>query len=125
VIDRPFGVVFDFVADQTNAPTWQLDLAEVQRITPGPIGVGTEHLFIRRFAGRRIASRNRFTSFEPGRFVEFEIPDGWLTGHASYRVVARQAGTCELTSGIALEAKGPLPGTGAIPGEGVGARYPT
>ena len=85
-IESPAAEVFAFVADQTNAPQWQDGLAEVRRVTDGPIGVGTEHVFVRQFAGRRIESRNRFTRFEPGRFVEFEIPEGWLTGTASYRV---------------------------------------
>jgi uncharacterized protein YndB with AHSA1/START domain len=85
-IDRPAAEVFDFVADQTNAPRWQHGLHEVRRLTPGPIGVGTEHVFARRFAGMNIESRNRYTGYEPGRFVSFEIPAGKITGEASYRV---------------------------------------
>ncbi len=33
-----------------------------------------------------IASRNRFTRYDPGRFVSFEIPSGRITGEASYLV---------------------------------------
>ncbi|MBA2513779.1 MAG: SRPBCC family protein [Solirubrobacterales bacterium] len=51
-ISRPVTEVFAFVADQTNAPRWQGGLHEVRRLTEGPLGVGTEHEFIRRFAGR-------------------------------------------------------------------------
>lgn len=93
-IERPAGEVFAFVTDQTNAPRWQDGLTEVRRITDGPIGVGTEHVFVRQFAGRRIESRNRFTRLEPGRFVEFEVPQGWLTGTASYRVDPLPNGGC-------------------------------
>jgi len=75
-IARPVQDVFAFVADQTNAPQWQTDLHEVRRLTDGPIGVGSEHEVVRAFAGRRIASRNRFVAFEPGRYVKFEIPSG-------------------------------------------------
>ncbi len=107
-IERPAGEVFAFVADQTNAPQWQDGLAEVRRVTTGPIGVGTEHAFVRRFAGRRIESRNRFTRFEPGRFVEFEIPEGWLTGTASYRVDQVASGGCRLTSRMDFRIRGPL-----------------
>lgn len=106
--ERPAGEVFAFVADQTNAPQWQDGLAEVRRVTSGPIGVGTEHVFVRRFAGRRIESRNRFTRFEPGRFVEFEIPEGWLTGTASYRVDPIAGGGCRLTSRMDFRVRGPL-----------------
>ncbi len=58
----------------------------MRRLTPGPIGVGTEHMFVRRFAGMTIESRNRFTGYEPDRFVSFEIPSGKITGEASYLV---------------------------------------
>lgn len=51
------NTVFRFVADQTNAPRWQSGLRQVRRLTPGPIGVGTEHEFTRTFAGRALTSR--------------------------------------------------------------------
>ncbi len=106
-IDRPSTEVFGFVADQTNAPEWQHGLHEVRRLTDGPIGVGTEHVFVRRFAGRQIESRNRFTHYEPGRSVRFEIPDGWLTGHASYLVEPNGAERCRLTSRMEFQVAGP------------------
>ena len=85
-VDRPAGDVFAFVSHQLNAPRWQRGLHEVRRTTDGPIGVGSEHVFVRRFAGRRIESRNRFVEFEPDRYVAFEIPDGAMTERASYLV---------------------------------------
>jgi hypothetical protein len=107
-IDCPSGEVFAFVADQTNAPRWQRGLNEVRRTTEGPLGVGTEHLFIRRFAGRRLKSRNRYTGYEDGRYVEFEIPEGWVSGHASYLVEPLGAGTSRLISRVSLRASGPV-----------------
>ncbi|GAA3229035.1 hypothetical protein GCM10017691_20740 [Pseudonocardia petroleophila] len=92
-IDRAPAEVFAFVADQTNAPRWQQGLHEVRRLTPGPIGVGSEHMFVRRFAGRELQAVNRFVRFEPPRIVEFEIPDGWVSGRASYVVESRGAAT--------------------------------
>jgi len=106
-IGRPGTEVFGFVADQTNAPSWQQGLHEVRRLTDGPIGVGTEHVFVRRFAGRRIESRNRFTRYEPGRLVQSEIPDGWLTGQASYLVEPHGASSCRLTSRMEFQVAGP------------------
>jgi uncharacterized protein YndB with AHSA1/START domain len=92
-ISRPVAEVFAFVADQTNAPQWQGGLYEVRRLTKGPLGVGTEHEFMRRFAGRKVATRNRFVSFDEGRYVGFEIPAGWLTGQASYLTEPSPSGT--------------------------------
>lgn len=99
-IARPVPEVFAFVADQSNAPKWQTGLHEVRRLTDGPIGVGTEHEFVRTFAGRRIASRNRFVVFEHDRYVEFEIPSGWMTGTASYQTDAGPSGGTILTDRI-------------------------
>ena len=104
-ISRPVAEVFAFVADQTNAPKWQNGLREVRRLTDGPIGAGTEHEFVRRFAGRDIATRNRFIAFEKNHYVRFEIPEGWLTGEASYRTKPSPSGTV-LTSRMQFRAHG-------------------
>ena len=104
-ISRPVAEVFAFVADQTNAPQWQGGLHAVSRLTDGPVGVGTEHEFVRRFAGRKLATRNRFVSFEKGRYVAFEIPAGWLTGQASYMTEPIPNGTL-LTSRMQLQPRG-------------------
>ncbi len=106
-IERPASEIFDFVADQTNAPRWQHGLHEVRRITPGPVGVGTEHVFVRRFAGMKIESRNRFTAYVPGRFVSFEIPSGTISGEASYLVEATGATTSLLISEVHFRVSGP------------------
>jgi uncharacterized protein YndB with AHSA1/START domain len=106
-IERPVEEVFAFVADQTNAPQWQADLHEVRRLTDGPLRVGTEHEFVRVFAGRRLASRNRFVEFEPGRYVAFEIPEGWLTGRASYLAEPSPSGGTVLTCHIQFKVRRP------------------
>jgi uncharacterized protein YndB with AHSA1/START domain len=105
-IARPVRDVFTFVADHTNAPQWQEGLHEVRRLTAEPVGKGSEHAFVRRFAGREIISRNRFVAFEEDRFVEFEVPDGWLTGVASYRTEPSTSGTL-LTSRMQFQTHGP------------------
>ena len=63
-------------------------------------------MFVRRFAGRRIESRNRFVEFEPGRYVAFEIPDGAMPGRASYLVEPMGAGRCQLTSMLRFNVAG-------------------
>lgn len=105
-IGRPAREVFDFVADQTNAPRWQKGLHEVRRITPVPVGVGTEHVIARRFAGMNIEARNRYTAFEPGRFVSFEIHTGKITGEASYLVEPTGANTSRLISEVNFRVSG-------------------
>lgn len=105
-IARPPAEVFAFVSDMTNGPRWQTGLHEVRRLTPGPLRVGTEHDFVRRFAGREVASRNRFVAFDPDRFVAFEFPQGWVTGRGSYAVEPDGNGGCVLTSRVELHPRG-------------------
>ncbi|HEX6513933.1 MAG TPA: SRPBCC family protein [Nocardioidaceae bacterium] len=106
-IQRPAGEVFDFVADQTNAPQWQRGLSAVRRVTTDPVGVGTEHVFERRFAGMKVESRNRYTRYEPGRLVSFEIPSGKMTGEASYLVEPTGTDCCRLVSEMHFDVSGP------------------
>jgi hypothetical protein len=41
VIARPVGDVFDFVTDQRSEPRHDPRMLRAERLTPGPIGVGT------------------------------------------------------------------------------------
>ena len=92
-IDRPVPEVFDFVADMTNAPLWQSGLHAGERIPPGRVRVGSEHVFERRFAGRALKSRNRITGLQPPSRIAFEIPDGWISGRAAYEVTPTEGGS--------------------------------
>lgn len=104
-IARPPEDVFAFVADMTNAPAWQQGLHAVRRIPPGPVGVGSEHVFERRFAGRVLRSANRITGYDPPRLFAFEIPEGWISGRAHYRVEPA-AGGSQLTCRMEFTAAG-------------------
>ena len=92
-VRRPVPQVFAFVADMTNAPLWQAGLHRVERIPPGPVRVGSEHVFERRFAGRTMTSRNRITELHPPSRIAFEIPHGWISGRAAYAVTPVEGGS--------------------------------
>jgi uncharacterized protein YndB with AHSA1/START domain len=105
VIDRSPNEVFSYVADQTNAPSWQHGLAEVRRTTDGPIGVGTRHIAVRTFMGRTLKLSNEYTRYEPDSVVEFRI-GGSIPGQASYIVESTSTGGSRLTSRIQMHASG-------------------
>lgn len=105
-IRRPVPEVFEFIADMTNAPSWQADLHRVQRVPPGPMRVGSEHVFERRFAGRVLQSRNRITAFHPPSRFAFEIPEGWISGRAAYEMTPISGG-CRVTCRMEFRASGP------------------
>ncbi|TLF78397.1 SRPBCC family protein [Nocardia cyriacigeorgica] len=105
LIDRPVDVVFDYVADQTNAPAWQDGLVEVRRTTDGPIGVGTRHLAVRSFLGRRLELTNEYVRFEPNREVAFTAATGPSRMEVSYRTEPEAGGT-RLSCDMRMEQKG-------------------
>ncbi len=67
VINRPVEEVFDFVADERNEPRYNPRMLRAEKLTPGPIGVGT------RFRAEMAAMRGsapmtiEFTAYERPR----------------------------------------------------------
>ncbi|MGE5601961.1 MAG: SRPBCC family protein, partial [Nitrososphaerales archaeon] len=84
VIRRPVDEVFTFVSDQTNAPRWQQGLLEARRITEGVPGVGTRHVFVRKFLGRRLEAGNEYVEFEPNKKIVFKNTSGPMEFRAWY-----------------------------------------
>ncbi|MFC7644698.1 hypothetical protein ACFQX6_31420 [Streptosporangium lutulentum] len=50
-IERPVGVVFDYLADLRNLPAWNYAIRETRPITPGPAGPGTVYRQLRSLPG--------------------------------------------------------------------------
>jgi carbon monoxide dehydrogenase subunit G len=42
VINRPVDEVFDFVADERNEPRYNLRMLGAEKLSPGPVGLGTQ-----------------------------------------------------------------------------------
>jgi uncharacterized protein YndB with AHSA1/START domain len=103
VIERPVEDVFAYVGDQTNAVHWQAGLVEVQRLTDGPVGVGTRHRIVRTFMGRRLAVENEYVVFERGRRVAFRTTSGPMPLEGSYLVEPAEGGA-RVTSTIEMDA---------------------
>jgi uncharacterized protein YndB with AHSA1/START domain len=104
VIDRPVAEVFAFVTDQRNTPQWQAGLVEVQRLTDGPPGIGTRHVFVRSFLGRRMEGTNEYVAYEPDKLVTFKTISGPPL-EASYFFEPAGTGT-RITSRVQLHASG-------------------
>jgi uncharacterized protein YndB with AHSA1/START domain len=66
VIERPVDEVFDFVADERNEPRYNERMVRVEKISPGPIGGGTQ--FRAEMTGRRpVEMTIEFTAYERPR----------------------------------------------------------
>ena len=91
LINRPVEMVFDYVADQRNEPIYNPKLLRSEKITDGPIGVGTRFRASARSGRRvvkmlteiteydrtwRLGSRTTMSSVDVNGGLTFEPVDG-------------------------------------------------
>src|SRR3990172_3936199 len=67
VINRPVAEVFAYVTDPSNNAKWQDGLVESRLETPGPIGVGSKAVDVRKFLGRKLELKLEVTAYKPGK----------------------------------------------------------
>ena len=87
LINRPVALVFDYVADQRNEPIYNPRMLRSEKITDGPIGVGTRFRATARSGRmlieiteynrpRRLGSRTTMSSVGVNGGLTFEPVDG-------------------------------------------------
>ena len=70
VIAAPADVVFDFVADQRNEPAYNPRMVRSAKVTPGPVGTGTQFRSAVRSGGRLAEMAIEYTGFQrPSRLA--------------------------------------------------------
>ena len=70
VIGAPADVVFDFVADQRNEPAYNPRMVRSAKVTPGPVGKGTQFRSAVRSRGRFAEMAIEYTGFQrPSRLA--------------------------------------------------------
>jgi uncharacterized protein YndB with AHSA1/START domain len=67
VIDRPVEMVFDYVADQSNEPQYNPQMVRAEKITSGPVGVGTKFCSAVASRGRTAEMLIEFTGYDRPR----------------------------------------------------------
>lgn len=71
LIRRPIEEVFDYVADERNEPKYNEQMTHAEKVTPGPIGVGTQFHSVMTSGSRAVDMTIEFTEFErPRRITE-------------------------------------------------------
>jgi uncharacterized protein YndB with AHSA1/START domain len=78
VINRPVEQVFAFVSDLENDPPWSR-AAELCRISPGPVGVGTTFRQRDRLLGRRLELTLQVVDYEPNHKVTLQTTSRGLS----------------------------------------------
>src|SRR6266511_1951506 len=85
VINRPVDTVFDFVADERNEPRYNPRMLRVEKLSPGPIGVGSRFRAAMRTRPRPTKMTTEFTGYErPWRLAWILVQriEPWLVaGH--------------------------------------------
>jgi uncharacterized protein YndB with AHSA1/START domain len=71
LIERPLEEVFDFLAELENIPNWNYYVLRVQKITPGPVNVGTMYHQVRKTDEQTLVIRK----FEPPNTLLVETTD--------------------------------------------------
>ncbi len=64
VIGRPVDVVFDVVADQRNEPAYNRAITGAEKLTDGPIGVGSRFRATAAARGRQVEMLIEYTAYD-------------------------------------------------------------
>lgn len=84
VIERPRAAVAAYVADPEHATEWYRNITSVERITGGPVDVGSRMAFVARFLGRTIAYTYEVSEYVPGERLAMRTSEGPFAMETTY-----------------------------------------
>ena len=99
IINRPLEDVFAFFTEPTNNPKWEEGLIECRKVSPGPMGVGTQVLEVRKFMGRQMESTLDVTAYETNKKYAVKVASGPIPFELSAMFEAVGDGTKVSVSG--------------------------
>lgn len=92
-INRPQQEVFDFVTNLSNDPKWQSNIQSVERVSDGPIGVGSTWRYITKFLGRQNETEIQMTSYDPPYQSSVKAVSGPIPFENTHKFQAQDGGT--------------------------------
>ena len=93
-IDRPPEAVFDYLVDLRNELTWNPGVQSMEKITPGPVGVGTQYRAKWKQSGTVIVE-----------CTSFDRPRGWAYRNGGPVSVEFDASVAPLDTGTRLDVR--------------------
>jgi hypothetical protein len=111
VVQRPPGVVFDFVARHhfENHPRWDPDLVEMRQTSRGPMGIGTTARVVRRQGRRRVEGIATVHAYEPDRVAAWDVRFGAFRLDQRAELIPERGGAAtRLRLSIDTTAHGPI-----------------
>ena len=116
-VERPIEDVFAYLADFENVPSWNYAIAETEKTSDGPVGVGTTYRQVRTLPSR---SEETFelTVYEPHRSLGLSGTLGPFAAELEYRLEPVERGT-RVTNQVELQPRGILGMVGQLAGSRV------
>ena len=84
LIRRPRAEVAEYASDPDNAPQWYVNIDRSQRLTPGPVAVGSRVAFIARFLGKELNYTYEFVEYVPGEKLVMRTAQGPFPMQTTY-----------------------------------------
>ena len=84
LIRRPRAEVAEYASDPDNAPQWYENIDRSQRLTPGPVAVGSRVAFIARFLGKELNYTYEFVEYVPGEKLVMRTAQGPFPMQTTY-----------------------------------------
>jgi carbon monoxide dehydrogenase subunit G len=107
-VDRPIEDVSAFVGDFANTEGWDPGVEEAEKVTDGPIDVGTRYRVVAVFNGRRLPIEYRVTEWDPPRRVVLEGVGQTFRGIDEIGFEPTASGGTRITYEADLRLRGPL-----------------
>jgi hypothetical protein len=80
LIQRRIEEVFDFVSDERNEPSYNSQMTLAEKVSDGPIGLGSRFHAVVRSGGRPVPMEIEFTAFDrPARLGSRAVMSGMVT----------------------------------------------
>jgi carbon monoxide dehydrogenase subunit G len=116
-VERPIEDVFAYLADFENVPSWNYAIAETEKTSVGPVGVGTTYRQVRTLPSRSEESFE-VTVHEPHRSLGLSGTLGPFAAELEYHLEPFDRGT-RLTNEVELRPRGILGLVGQLAGSRV------
>jgi carbon monoxide dehydrogenase subunit G len=103
-VELPIEDVFAYLADFENVPSWNYAIAETEKTSDGPVGVGTTYRQVRTLPSRSEESFE-VTVYEPHRSLGLSGTLGPFAADLEYQLESSERGT-RLTNEVELRPRG-------------------
>lgn len=103
-INRPIDEVFRYAADVEHVPSWAKPALTREKLTEGPVSVGTRYRAVDQMPGRRLEFIEEVTVYEPNERASFALGEP-INGEIDARFQPLEDGT-SVNFSVALKPTG-------------------